>query len=64
MKKTSFLRILPFFILAILVHGLYNFLVSFEMIGLTTGLIVALVFVIMTIYFIRIKIRTLDRQIS
>jgi RsiW-degrading membrane proteinase PrsW (M82 family) len=64
MKKTSFLRVLPFFILAILVHGLYNFFVSFDMIGLTTGLFVALVFVIMTIYFIRIKIRTLDRQTS
>jgi len=64
MKKTSFLCILPFFILAILVHGLYNFLVSFDMIGLTTGLFVALMFVIMTIYLIRIKIRTLDRQTS
>jgi len=64
MKKTSFLRILPFFILAILVHAFYNFLVSFDMIGLTTGLFVALVFVVLTIYLIRIKIRTLDRQTS
>jgi RsiW-degrading membrane proteinase PrsW (M82 family) len=64
MKKTSFLRVLPFFILAILVHGLYNFFVSFDMIGLTTGLFVALVFVIMTIYFIRIKIGTLDKRTS
>jgi RsiW-degrading membrane proteinase PrsW (M82 family) len=64
MKKTSFLCVLPFFILAIAIHAFYNFLVSFDMIGLTTGLFVALVFVIMTIYFIRIKIRTLDRQPS
>lgn len=62
MKKTSFLCILPFFVLAIFVHAFYNFLVSFDMIGLTTGLFVALVFVVLTIYIIRIKIRTLDRQ--
>jgi RsiW-degrading membrane proteinase PrsW (M82 family) len=64
MKRTSLLRVLPFFILAILVHAFYNFLVSFDMIGLTTGLFVALMFVVLVIYIVRVKIKTLDRQTS
>lgn len=63
-KKTSLLYVLPFFILAILVHAFYNFLASFDIIGLTTGLFVALMFVVLTIYLVKIKIKNLDRQTS
>jgi len=62
MKKTSLLRVLPFFVLAISVHAFYNFLVSFDMMGLVLGLFVALMFVVITIYLVRIKIRALDGQ--
>ena len=60
MKKTSFLYIIPFFILAIFVHSFYNFLLSFDLIGLATGLFTSLIFVYITIYFVRKKIKTLD----
>ncbi len=56
----SFLRVIPYFIVAIFVHASYNFLVSFEMIGLIFGLFVALMFVTITIYLVRKKIRNLD----
>jgi len=56
----SFLRVMPYFIVAIFVHAFYNFLVSFKTIGLASGLFVALIFVIITIHFVRKKIRTLD----
>lgn len=61
MKRTSVLYVLPFFLLAILVHAFYNFLLTFEVIGLVTGLFAALIFVVITIYLIRKKIKTLDR---
>lgn len=62
MKHTTVLRIVPYFALAIFVHASYNFLVSFETIGLVTGLIAAFTFVTFTITLVRKKIRTLDRQ--
>lgn len=61
MKKTSVLRVLPFFILAIIVHAFYNFIVSFHFIGVVTGLFTALIFVFFTIHLVRTKIKTLDR---
>jgi len=61
MRRTSALRVLPFFMLAILVHAFYNFLLTFEVIGLVTGLFAALIFVVITIYLIRKKIKILDR---
>ncbi len=60
MKGTSVIRIIPFFILAILVHAFYNFIVSFHLIGVFAGLLIALTFVGVTIYLVRKKIRTLD----
>jgi RsiW-degrading membrane proteinase PrsW (M82 family) len=60
MKKTSVLRILPFFLLAVFVHAFYNFLVSFRMIGVVSGLFAALFFVLLTLYFVRQKIKMLD----
>ncbi|MBP1661929.1 MAG: hypothetical protein H6P94_178 [Thermoplasmatales archaeon] len=62
MKRSSFLGVLPYFLLAIFLHGFYNFLVSYEMFGLLSGLILAFLFVLLAITIIRKKIRTLDSQ--
>jgi protease PrsW len=62
MKRSSFLGVLPYFLLAIFLHGFYNFLVSYELFGVLSGLILAFLFVIFAITMIRKKIRTLDGQ--
>lgn len=62
MKHTSLFRVLPYFILAIFLHGFYNFLVSYELIGMISGLFLAFLFVILAITMIRKKIRTLDKK--
>lgn len=62
MKKSSFLGVLPYFLLAIFLHGFYNFLVSYEFFGILSGLGLAFLFVIITITLIRNKIRTLDEK--
>jgi len=64
MKRTSVLRILPFFMLAILVHAFYNFLLSFNLVGVASGLFTALIFAALTIHLVRKKIQTLDRLTS
>ena len=61
MKQTKLIRVLPYFILAIFVHGFYNFILSYEMLtGLSIGFISALIFVIISLYFMRKKIIKLD----
>ena len=61
MKHTRLIRVLPYFILAILIHGFYNFIISIEMLkGLSIGFITALIFVIISVYLIRKKIIALD----
>jgi len=62
MRRASFLGVLPYFILAIFLHGLYNFLVSYEFFGVLSGLIIAFLFVIFAISMIRKKIRSLDEK--
>ena len=62
MKHASFIRILPYFALAILVHGFYNFLVTFDTLGALAGLMAAFVFVLISITIVRKKIQTLDEQ--
>jgi len=62
MKHTKLLRIIPYFALAIFVHGFYNFLVSFEMIGALVGLLAAFSFVLISITLVRRKIRELDEM--
>jgi len=61
-NHSSFFGILPYFLLAIFLHGFYNFLLSYEYIGVLSGLVLAFLFVIMTITLIRKKIRTLDEK--
>lgn len=62
LKHTSVIRIIPYFILAIIVHSFYNFLVTIDLIGAITGLFAALIFVTFTITFVRRKIRSLDTK--
>jgi RsiW-degrading membrane proteinase PrsW (M82 family) len=60
MKHSSLFGVLPYFILAIFLHGFYNFLVSYEFVGVVSGFFLAFLFVIIAITTIRKRIRTLD----
>jgi len=62
LKQASFFGVIPYFLLAIVLHGLYNFVVSYEFFGVLSGLILAFLFVIFAISIIRKKIRSLDQQ--
>lgn len=62
MKQSSFFGVLPYFLLAIFLHGSYNFLVSYELLGVLSGLALAFLFVILAITLIRKKIRILDEK--
>ncbi len=62
MKHTSFLGVLPYFLLAIFLHGFYNFLLFNDFVGLVSGLVLAFLFVVLAITLIRNKIRTLDKK--
>jgi protease PrsW len=62
MKHSSIIGVLPYFILAIFLHGFYNFLLSYEFVGVVSGLVLAFVFVLIAITLIRNKIRTLDEK--
>jgi len=62
MKHSSLFGVLPYFILAIFLHGSYNFLVSYELVGVISGLFLAFLFVIIAITIIRKKIRALDER--
>ena len=62
MKHTSLLRIMPYFALAIFLHGFYNFLVTFDGIGVLSGLILAFTLVLISIILVRRKISSLDER--
>ena len=57
---TSKFRIVPYFIIAVFAHALYNFLVSYDIFGAATGLLLALLLVYVSIKLVRKKIRNLD----
>ena len=59
-NKTSKLRIIPYFTLAVFAHALYNFFVTYEIIGSIYGLFFALLLSFISIKLIRGKIRKLD----
>jgi len=61
MRRTSILRVLPYFILAIFVHALYNSLLSFDIYGALAGLIIALLLSLVLISIVRNKIKRLDK---
>jgi RsiW-degrading membrane proteinase PrsW (M82 family) len=62
MRHSSLFGVLPYFILAIFLHGFYNFLVSYELVGVISGLFLAFLFVIIAITIIQNRIRTLDEK--
>jgi RsiW-degrading membrane proteinase PrsW (M82 family) len=62
MRRTTWLNVLPYFLLAIAIHAFYNALVNIDILGATSGLLVALLFVVTTITFIRRRIKTLDER--
>jgi len=62
LKHTTILRVLPYFLLSIFVHAFYNFILSYNLIGATTGLFAALFFTAISIQIVRIKIKTLDKK--
>ena len=62
MKHTSVMRVLPYFLLAILVHAFYNAILSFDILGAVVGLFAALTFTVITIQIIRYYIRLLDKK--
>jgi len=62
MKHSSLFRVLPYFILAIFLHGFYNFLLSYELVGVISGFFLAFLFVIITITVVRNRIRALDKK--
>jgi len=62
LKHTTLIRVTPYFILAIFVHGFYNFLVSFELIGALYGIAAAFGFVLISITIVRKKIQKLDKK--
>ena len=64
MRKSSFLRVLPYFFLAIFVHALYNSLLSFDFIGAAAGLLAALFVSFSTIEIVINKIKKLDKTNS
>ena len=64
MKHTSLIRVTPYFLLAFVVHALYNSILSFEEVGVQVSIIFALTFTIFSIQIVRKKIIALDSQSS
>ncbi len=60
-KRTSIIRVLPYFLLAIFLHATYNSLLTFDIFGITAGLIAAIALSLITIKIVRSKIRSLDK---
>ena len=64
LKKTRILRVLPYMLLAMILHGTYNFLLTFENIGVLVGLLFSLIIVLIAITRVRKKIIYLDQYVS
>ena len=62
LNKTSISGVIPYFVLAILIHAMYNGLLTFDISGALFGLIAALTFAIITISIVRKKIIFLDKS--
>jgi len=61
-QKTPYIQAIPYLLLAMFLHGLFNFLVSFETIGVFSGLLLALILSMISIIYIRKKIQIFDSQ--
>lgn len=60
--RIGFSSILPYFAIAFGLHALYNFVLTFEMIGVFVGLVLAVSVSLVSIFFVRRKIITLDNR--
>ena len=60
-SNTKLIKVLPYFILAILVHAFYNAILSLDFLGAVIGLSAALLFAAVTITIVKNKIIELDR---
>jgi len=60
-SNTKLIKVLPYFILAILVHAFYNAILSLDFLGAVIGLSAALLFTAVTITIVKNKIIKLDR---
>lgn len=58
--RTSLIRVIPYFLLAMGVHAFYNLLLSYPVFGAFASLLMALVFSAIAIHYVRKRIRTLD----
>jgi hypothetical protein len=63
MYKKPLLMVLPFFIIAILMHGTYNFIVSFDLLGGVVGIGAALLFALLCLRYIIGKIHAFDQNV-
>ena len=62
-QKRSLLSIVPFYFLAVLVHGLFNlFAFSALTVHQILGVVMAVLFAVTLMFFVRIKIMTLDKK--
>jgi RsiW-degrading membrane proteinase PrsW (M82 family) len=63
MKYSRFISVIPFLLLAMLIHGFYNFIPTYGVItGYTASFFVAIAFVLLSIVIVRKKIQKLDAQ--
>lgn len=60
LTKKSIIRVFPYLVVAMLMHASYNFLVSWEDIGVVTGLFLALIIVVISWRYVRKKIQSLE----
>jgi len=61
MKHSKFIKVIPYFLFAVLIHGFYNFLPVYGAItGNAIAFIFALMFVLLSIVVVRKKIKDLD----
>lgn len=61
LEGKGIMSVMPFFFVAIAIHSAYNFILSFEIIGGIGSIILAVLFAILCIKYVRKKIKTLDR---
>lgn len=61
LKGTSIIRVLPYFLFAILLHATYNSLLTLDLFGITLGFFGAIALSLITIKIVRRKIRSLDK---
>jgi RsiW-degrading membrane proteinase PrsW (M82 family) len=63
MKNSRLIRVIPFLLLAILIHGFYNFIPTYGVItGYAASFFVAIAFVLFSIIIVRKKIQKLDNR--